>query len=147
MTRIHFNEVVTRDGFQNEPAFVPTDAKVALIDELSACGYAKIEVTSFTSAKAIPMLRDAEEVMGRIRRVAGVETTVLVPNVRGAQEVMLLSEALAAPHGVDPRGLVELLCQLSLCLSEQMLRAEVEVFLADQPVITAASFVLRRPAP
>ncbi len=84
MQRIYFNEVVTRDGFQNEPAFVPTDAKVALIDELSACGYAKVEVTSFTSAKAIPMLRDAEEVMGRIRRVPGVETTVLVPNVRGA---------------------------------------------------------------
>ncbi|MEN9630650.1 MAG: hypothetical protein RJA10_3878 [Pseudomonadota bacterium] len=88
MPRIHFNEVVTRDGFQNEPAFVPTDAKVALIDELSACGYAKIEVTSFTSAKAIPMLRDAEEVMGRIRRVPGVETTVLVPNVRGAERAL-----------------------------------------------------------
>jgi hydroxymethylglutaryl-CoA lyase len=40
MPRIHFNEVVTRDSFQNEPVFVPTDAKVALIDELSACGYA-----------------------------------------------------------------------------------------------------------
>lgn len=88
MQRIHFNEVVTRDGFQNEPVFVPTDAKVALIDELSACGYAKIEVTSFTSAKAIPMLRDAEEVMGRIRRVPGVETTVLVPNVRGAERAL-----------------------------------------------------------
>ena len=88
MTRIHFNEVVTRDGFQNEPDFVPTDAKVALIDELSACGYAKIEVTSFTSARAIPMLRDAEAVMGRIRRVPGVETTVLVPNVRGAERAL-----------------------------------------------------------
>lgn len=88
MTRIFFNEVVTRDGFQNEPAFVATDAKVALIDELSACGYAKIEVTSFTSAKAIPMLRDAEEVMGRIRRVPNVETTVLVPNVRGAERAL-----------------------------------------------------------
>ena len=88
MQRIHFNEVVTRDGFQNEPAFVPTDAKVALLDELSACGYAKIEVTSFTSAKAIPMLRDAEEVMGRIRRLPGVETTVLVPNVRGAERAL-----------------------------------------------------------
>lgn len=88
MTRLFFNEVVTRDGFQNEPAFVPTDAKVALIDELSACGYAKIEVTSFTSAKAIPMLRDAEEVMGRIQRVPGVETTVLVPNVRGAERAL-----------------------------------------------------------
>ncbi|HSV77840.1 MAG TPA: hydroxymethylglutaryl-CoA lyase [Ramlibacter sp.] len=88
MTRIHFNEVVTRDGFQIEPEFVPTDEKVALIDELSQCGYAKIEVTSFTSAKAIPMLRDAEEVMGRIRRAPGVEYTVLVPNVRGAERAL-----------------------------------------------------------
>jgi hydroxymethylglutaryl-CoA lyase len=88
MSRIHFNEVVTRDGFQMEPQFVPTDAKVALIDQLSRCGFAKIEVTSFTSAKAIPMLRDAEEVMGRIHRVAGVEYTVLVPNVRGAERAL-----------------------------------------------------------
>ncbi|MBC5764774.1 hydroxymethylglutaryl-CoA lyase [Ramlibacter albus] len=88
MKRIFFNEVVTRDGFQIEPEFIPTDAKVALIDELSPCGYAKIEVTSFTSAKAIPALRDAEEVMGRIRRVPGVEYTVLVPNMRGAERAL-----------------------------------------------------------
>jgi hydroxymethylglutaryl-CoA lyase len=86
--RIYFNEVVTRDGFQMEPDFIPTDAKVALVDALSECGYAKIEVTSFTSPKAIPMLRDAEEVMGRIRRVAGVEYTVLVPNLRGAERAL-----------------------------------------------------------
>lgn len=88
MTRIYFNEVATRDGFQIEPEFVPTDTKVSLIDALSDCGYAKIEVTSFTSPKAIPMLRDAEEVMGRIRRVPGVEYTVLVPNVRGAERAL-----------------------------------------------------------
>ncbi len=86
--RIYFNEVVTRDGFQMEPEFVPTDEKVALINALSQCGYAKIEVTSFTSTKAIPMLRDAEEVMGRIDRVPGVEYTVLVPNLRGAERAM-----------------------------------------------------------
>ena len=88
MTRIHFNEVATRDGFQIEPNFIPTDTKVALVDALSACGYAKIEVTSFTSPKAIPMLRDAEEVMGRIQRVPGVEYTVLVPNLRGAERAL-----------------------------------------------------------
>lgn len=88
MKRIYFNEVVTRDGFQNEPEFVDTDAKIALVDELSQCGFAKIEVTSFTSAKAIPMLRDAEEVMHRIQRVPGVEYTVLVPNVRGAERAL-----------------------------------------------------------
>ena len=88
MKRIYFNEVAPRDGFQIEPEFVPTDAKVALIDALSACGYAKIEATSFTSPKAIPMLRDAEEVMGRIQRVPGVEYTVLVPNLRGAERAL-----------------------------------------------------------
>lgn len=87
-TRIYFNEVVTRDGFQMEPAFVPTDTKIALINALSRCGYAKIEVTSFTSAQSIPMLRDAEEVMGRIDRVKGVEYTVLIPNLRGAERAM-----------------------------------------------------------
>jgi hydroxymethylglutaryl-CoA lyase len=86
--RIYFNEVVTRDGFQIEPEFVPTDEKVALVDALSECGYAKIEVTAFVSPKAIPMLRDAEEVMGRIRRVPGVEYTVLVPNQRGAERAL-----------------------------------------------------------
>lgn len=85
MKRIYFNEVVTRDGFQMEPEFVATDDKIALIDALSACGYAKIEVTSFTSPKAIPMLRDADEVMGRIKRLPGVDYTVLVPNLRGAE--------------------------------------------------------------
>jgi len=85
MTRIYFNDVVLRDGFQIEANFVPTDDKVRLVDELSECGFAKIEVTSFTSPKAIPMLRDAEEVMGRIKRLPGVEYTVLVPNLRGAE--------------------------------------------------------------
>jgi hydroxymethylglutaryl-CoA lyase len=52
MTRLFFNDVVARDGFQIEPNFIPTDDKVALIDALSQCGFAKIEVTSFTSPKA-----------------------------------------------------------------------------------------------
>jgi hydroxymethylglutaryl-CoA lyase len=34
------------------------------------------------------MLRDAEEVMGRIKRVPGVEYTVLVPNLRGAERAL-----------------------------------------------------------
>lgn len=80
--------MATRDGFQIEPTFIPTDTKVALVNALSECGYAKIEVTSFTSPKAIPMLRDAEEVMGRIQRMRGVEYTVLVPNLRGAERAL-----------------------------------------------------------
>lgn len=86
--RLYFQEVATRDGFQNEATFIETADKIALIDELSQCGYAKIEVTSFTSPKAIPALRDAEAVMQGIRRNPEVEYTVLVPNVRGAERAL-----------------------------------------------------------
>ena len=76
--RVRIREVGPRDGFQNEARFIETDDKVALIDRLSACGFAKIEVTSFTSPRAIPALRDAEAVMHRIERRPGVIYTVLV---------------------------------------------------------------------
>lgn len=86
--RLFVNEVATRDGLQNECVFVPTDDKVAFVDALSGLGYAKIEVTSFTSPQAIPALRDAEAVMTRIRRAPGVVYTALVPNVRGGERAL-----------------------------------------------------------
>ena len=86
--RLFINEVATRDGFQMEGRFIPTDDKIALIDRLGTLGYAKIEVTSFTSAKAIPALRDGEEVMQRIVRRPGVVYTALVPNLRGAERAL-----------------------------------------------------------
>ena len=96
--RIFMQEVATRDGFQNEAQFIETDDKIRVIDALSQCGFAKIEVTSFTSPKAIPALRDAEEVMHRIARNPAVEYTVLVPNVRGAER--------ALSCGIDEANLV-----------------------------------------
>jgi len=86
--RLFIHEVATRDGFQNEARYIETDDKVALIDRLSACGFARIEVTSFTSPRAIPALRDAEAVMHRIARHPGVVYTALVPNVRGAERAL-----------------------------------------------------------
>ncbi|WP_137919224.1 hydroxymethylglutaryl-CoA lyase [Hydrogenophaga sp. 2FB] len=87
-TPLAINEVATRDGFQMERHFIESEAKIALIDELSQLGYAKIEVTSFTSAQAIPALRDAELVMQRIRREPNVVYTALVPNVRGGERAL-----------------------------------------------------------
>ena len=83
--RIYIQDVGVRDGLQSEPIFVPTDVKVALINELSEAGLAKIEVTSFVSPKAVPAMRDAAEVMARIKRAPGVIYTALVPNARGAE--------------------------------------------------------------
>lgn len=96
--RIYIQEVVTRDGFQAESMFIPTEEKITLINRLSRAGYAKIEVSSFTSPKAIPMLADAEAVMKGIKRESGVEYTVLIPNLKGAERALTV--------GVDEFNLV-----------------------------------------
>ena len=96
--RIYIQEVVTRDGFQAESMFIPTEEKITLINRLSRAGYAKIEVSSFTSPKAIPMLADAEAVMKGIKREPGVEYTVLIPNLKGAERALTV--------GVDEFNLV-----------------------------------------
>jgi hydroxymethylglutaryl-CoA lyase len=76
-------EVGARDGLQNEDALVPADAKVAFIEALADTGLQVVEATSFVSPRAIPQLADADEVLPRVRRKAGVRYPVLVPNVRG----------------------------------------------------------------
>ncbi|WP_101843543.1 hydroxymethylglutaryl-CoA lyase [Halobacillus sp. Marseille-P3879] len=88
MERIYIQEVATRDGFQIEEQFVPTEEKVKLLNKLSETGLDKIEVTSFVSPKAVPNLKDAEEVMNRINRHPDVAYTALIPNVKGAERAL-----------------------------------------------------------
>ena len=82
--RVTICEVGPRDGFQIEPEFIPTDQKVEVVDLLSAAGVPRIEVTSFVHPKVVPALRDAEEVVARIRRRPGTRYAALVPNEKGA---------------------------------------------------------------
>jgi len=83
MPAIRLVEVGPRDGLQNEAAWVPTEAKVAYVDRLSASGLGEIEVSSFVSPEWVPQLADAAAVFAAIKRKPGVRYTALVPNERG----------------------------------------------------------------
>jgi hydroxymethylglutaryl-CoA lyase len=82
-TRISIREVGPRDGLQNEDP-VPTQAKIELIDLLSATGVQRIEAVSFVRPEAIPQMADASEVWQGIARSPSVRYSALVPNLRGA---------------------------------------------------------------
>jgi hydroxymethylglutaryl-CoA lyase len=86
-------EVGPRDGLQSLDRWIPTEQKVAMVDRLSEAGFQVIEVTNFAHPRVIPNLRDAEEVMAKIRRRPGVIYRALVPNAKGAER--------AAGSGVD----------------------------------------------
>ncbi|OCX20483.1 hydroxymethylglutaryl-CoA lyase [Pseudomonas graminis] len=86
--RLIVQEVSPRDGLQIEPTWVDTADKIALIDQLSLAGFSRIEAGSFVSPKAIPALRDGDEVFRGIRRQPGVTYVALIPNLRGAQRAL-----------------------------------------------------------
>jgi hydroxymethylglutaryl-CoA lyase len=81
-------EVGPRDGLQNEPVALDTEAKIELVNRLSGAGFSHIEVTSFVNPKWIPNLADAEEVFSGIERVDGVVYSALVPNERGLDRAL-----------------------------------------------------------
>jgi hydroxymethylglutaryl-CoA lyase len=65
---------------------------VALIDCLAATGLRRLEVTSFVRPDVIPQLADAEQVLPAIERAPGVSYTVLIPNERGLDRALALTE-------------------------------------------------------
>ncbi len=121
--RIHIQEVGLRDGLQAECRFVPTSDKIALADLLSGAGLAKLEVSSFVSPKAVPVLADAGDVFAGIARAPGVVYSALVPNVRGAER------AVAA--GVGEMNLVMSASESHNLSNLRMTRAQSFAGLAD----------------
>ncbi len=76
-------EVGPRDGLQNESAFVPTEAKLDLLDRLAAAGLTRIEATAFVSPKWVPQMADHAAVMRGLGQRPGVRWSALVPNMQG----------------------------------------------------------------
>jgi hydroxymethylglutaryl-CoA lyase len=86
-------EVGPRDGLQNEKETIATTVKVALVDRLSAAGFANIEAASFVSPKWVPQMASSAEVMAAIARRPGTLYSALTPNMQG------FDAALAARAG------------------------------------------------
>jgi hydroxymethylglutaryl-CoA lyase len=59
-----------------------------MIDRLSDAGFPVVEVTAFAHPRAIPNLRDAEEVCARMKRHVGTIYRGLAPNERGADRAV-----------------------------------------------------------
>jgi hydroxymethylglutaryl-CoA lyase len=84
--RVTVVEVGPRDGFQMEPRFIPSAAKIKIINRLIDAGIREMEATSFVSPRAVPQLADAREIIAGIERRPGLVIKALVPNPRGARD-------------------------------------------------------------
>ena len=86
--KVNIWEVLPRDGFQMESKWIPSEEKIRIIKNLASTGIKHIEVTSFVHPRAIPQLKDAEEVVARVKDLEDIQFRALVPNLRGAQRAI-----------------------------------------------------------
>ena len=87
-SRVSVYEVGPRDGLQAEKTVLPLPVKLELIERLGDAGLVIIEATSFVSARWVPQLADADDLMTGLQRRPGVRYPVLVPNERGFERAM-----------------------------------------------------------
>jgi hydroxymethylglutaryl-CoA lyase len=81
-------ECFARDGLQHEPEFVPTDAKVELIERFAALGFRRVEATSYSNPAVVPQFADASEVLRRLPRKDGVSYKATCANVRAVERAV-----------------------------------------------------------
>lgn len=110
---VRVTDVSPRDGLQNEPlrpdgSPIPAAEKLKLIGLLCRAGVDEVEVTSFVSARWVPQLGDAADVVAGLAQMvvehssrwgSVPEFSVLVPNLKGL-EALEAADARAV-EGVD----------------------------------------------
>ena len=76
-----------RDAMQGITEFIPTETKVSYLNTLLKVGFDSLDFGSFVSPKAIPQLRDTEEVLAQLD-LANTKTKLLaiIANYRGAEQ-------------------------------------------------------------
>lgn len=100
-------EVSLRDGLQSIARTVPTDQKLQWLRGAYDAGLREIEVGSFVPARLLPQLADTAEVVASAKALPGLVTSVLVPNLKGAQaaldsgaDLMLLPISASHAHSL-----------------------------------------------
>ena len=82
-----------RDAMQGLSEFIPTETKIAYINQLLKVGFDTVDFGSFVSPKAIPQLKDTKEVLeGLDLSNTTSKLLAIVANVRGAEEAVKYEE-------------------------------------------------------
>lgn len=81
-----------RDAMQGLPNFVPTKLKVAYLNLLLQVGFDTLDFGSFVSPKAIPQMRDTEEVLGQLDISVKTKLLAIVANLKGVENAVKHNE-------------------------------------------------------
>lgn len=82
-SKVHIVEEGAREGFQSEPAGIPTSEKIRLIEALAETGVPEIDCASFVNPKVVPQMADVAQIAEGIRKREGVTYGCMWLNAKG----------------------------------------------------------------
>ena len=94
--RVVVREVGLRDGLQSIPTILATERKREWIRQAFAAGQREIEIGSFVPARLLPQLADTGELLRWAKTLPGLSVSVLVPNLRGAEQAQVEADRVTA---------------------------------------------------
>src|SRR6478609_376208 len=82
-----------RDAMQGIKEFIPTDLKIEYLSQLLNVGFDTLDFGSFVSPKAIPQMRDTEQVLKGLNVKNRVTNLLaIIANARGAEQACSFEE-------------------------------------------------------
>jgi hydroxymethylglutaryl-CoA lyase len=102
--KVVLGDITVRDGFQHEEIYVPTEAKLWVLEELILAGFKRLEVTNFGNPTGMPQFKDADDVYKALyssRRVKHlldeVETTSITIREKAVERAIAARQAGHGP--------------------------------------------------
>ena len=86
--KVNICECWARDGLQGEDQFIPTEKKIAIINQMVKIGFKRIEATSFAHPKLIKQFADCLEVLKGIKRLPDVTFIAIIPNDKALDRLL-----------------------------------------------------------
>jgi hydroxymethylglutaryl-CoA lyase len=105
--KVELADITVRDGFQHEEKWIPTAAKLWVLEELILAGYRKVEVTNLGNPKGMPQFVDSDQLLKDIRMsrriakvVADVELTAITIRERAVDRAIELKKEGFGPDRI-----------------------------------------------
>lgn len=105
--KVVLGDITVRDGFQHEEKFIPTQAKLWLLEELILAGFKSLEVTNLGNPRGMPQFADADELFKLIRtskrvkdKLAGVELTAITIREKAVDRAIELKKQGYGPDRI-----------------------------------------------
>lgn len=105
--KVELADITVRDGFQHEEKWIPTPAKLWVLEELILAGYRRVEVTNLGNPKGMPQFTDAAELLKSIKaskrvsgQIGGVELTAITIRERAVDQAIELKRQGIGPDRI-----------------------------------------------